>query len=53
MGTLTGIAQDRSSVDGMAGPVQRMLDDTASSLGQPATYIDAVLTQASAHRGSP
>ena len=36
-----------------AGPVQRMLDDTASSLDQSATYIDAVLTQASAHRGSP
>jgi multicomponent K+:H+ antiporter subunit D len=36
-----------------AGPVQRMLDDTATSLDQPAAYIDAVLTQASAHRGSP
>ncbi|OWT54746.1 monovalent cation/H+ antiporter subunit D [Candidimonas nitroreducens] len=36
-----------------AGPVQRMLDDTASSLDQPATYINAVLEQPSSRRGSP
>ena len=36
-----------------AGPVQRMLDDTASSLDQPSTYIDAVLTQAGSRGGPP